>query len=689
MIQINEAEIRKALAILKPGGRDFEIRLVAGKKWNMAGVFRSADALIDALKNSRIRTDANVYITLNRLHDACFSRKHSNQFIEYMEPTVGDNDIIGYDWLLVDVDPRRPTGTSSTNEQVKVSRETAKKIMFFLKDRGWNDPVVAASGNGTHLLYSIALENKTELKTLVQNVLKALNMLFADDQMDIDMTTFNPSRICKLYGTVARKGASTEERPHRMSKILMVPEKIEITPMAFLESLAELLPKSDTPQKYNSYNPGRFDLQQWIDSHGIEVAEKTSWSGGTKWILDHCPFNPQHNHKDAALIQTTDGKICYNCFHNSCADKKWREFRLFYEPDAYAETVQPAVPNYLLSKPDSFGKSQLPGAPDFTKGPDGPAFRTTEEIRERVVPDEAHIKTGINGIDQRMIGLKKGYVSVLSGLRSAGKSSILSQLVIQCRQQDLKCAMFSGEMMDKQVLKWLTLQASGKAHVHGTQYENVFYPNDDAAAAVSGWMNNFVYVYNNDYGNRFSMIMEQTRKAIAEKQLDLVLLDNLMAINVEELDRDQYVRQTKFVTELKRVAQVMNVHVLFVAHPRKSQGYLRMDDIAGSGDLANAADNVFIIHRVNDDYRKHTKEFYKWKDDNPMYKASNVIEICKDRDFGTVDCHIPLFFEKETKRLRNTETEYIHYGWESSMPHVPTAAEDFAEYTLVDEEVPW
>ena len=682
--QMNEEEIRKAISIFHPDGREFEIRLVHGK-WNMAGVFRDADTLITALKTARIRADANVYMTLNRLDDACYDREHKDRFVEYISPTVGDNDITGYDWLLVDVDPRRPAGTSSTDEQLKGSRETAKKILAYLKDRGWNDPVIAHSGNGTHLIFRVSLGNTPDRKTLMQNVLKALNMLFADDMMDIDLTTFNPSRICKLYGTVARKGSSTEKRPHRMSRILRVPEKIEEVAPEFLEAVAGLLPQQEKPQQYNGYNPGTFDLQDWIDKHGIEVSEKIAWTGGTKWVLDHCPFNPQHNHKDAAIIQTSDGKICYNCFHNSCADKKWREFRLFYEPDAYQNTApMAAVPNYMATKPANFGKAAAE-TPEMEEAPDGPAFRTTEEIRMRVVPDEAHILTGIKGIDDRMMGLKKGYVTVLSGLRSAGKSSILSQIVIQCRQQGLKCALFSGEMIDKQVLKWLTLQAAGKNHVHGTQWERVFYPNDNAAEAVSKWLNEFVYIYNNDFGNRFTDMEKHLIRIVEEKKLDMVLLDNLMALDVENLDRDLYVRQTKFVKELKRMAQTLNIHVLFVAHPRKSSGYLRMDDISGSGDLSNAADNVFIIHRVDEDYKKFTQQFFSWKSTNPIYEASNVIEICKDRDLGNRDVYVPLYFEKETKRLKNEVAEYIHYGWEADID----PGQDFIEVDLPDEEVPW
>ena len=410
------------------------------------------------------------------------------------------------------------------------------------------------------------------------------------------------------------------------------------------------------------------------------MTQKENWTGGTKWILDHCPFNPAHDHRDAAIIQTTDGKICFHCFHASCADKRWRELRLLYEPDAYQRRndIKPAVPNYMANKPADFGKPKAEGQ---TQEPQ-PVWRTTEEIRNREVPQEAFIKTGITGIDKRMVGLKKGYVSVLSGLRSAGKSSILSQLVVQCRQQGLKCALFSGEMIDKQVLKWLTLQAAGKNHVHGTQYEMVYYPNDEAAVAVSQWLDQYVYVYNNDCGNQFQMLELELEKIVREKELDLVLIDNLMALDIEQLDRDMYARQTKFVKALKRMAQELNIHVLFVAHPRKSQGYLRMDDISGSGDLSNAADNVFIIHRVDEDYKKATQQFFQWKATNPLYQADNVIEICKDRDLGNRDVYVPLYFEPETKRLKNDRAEYVVYGWEeesglkSPSSYVEVAADD-------------
>lgn len=700
---LDEAEIRRAVSLFHPNGQPFEVRLIEGK-WNAAGVFRDADRLLEAFRqNRRLHPGANAYMTLNRLNEACYARKHQDRFLEYVSPTVGDQDIVGYEWLLVDLDPRRPSGTSATREQVLASRDTARRILAFLRDRGWNEPIVAASGNGTHLLYRLALEANPERRGLVRDCLKVLNMLFADAGMDVDLSTFNESRTCKLYGTVARKGAHTEKYPHRLSRILQAPEEPQVTPAAFLESLVKMLPAEEKPQKYNGYHPAGFDLQAWIDAHGIAVTEKLPWTGGTKWILDHCPFNPQHNHKDAALIQSADGRIGYHCFHASCADKHWREFRLFYEPEAYQAREKPAPPEAKRNPPPPSAAARpapppagepsrdaAPGGGSPEKlgnSPNGPVFRTTEEIRLRKVPAEAHIETGISGIDRRMIGLKKGYVTVLSGLRSAGKSSVLSQLVLRCREQGLKCALFSGEMPDKQVLKWLTLQAAGKAHVHGTRYEKVFFPDDAPAEAVSRWLNEFVYVYNNDYGNRFTELQAHLIRLIREKGLDLVLLDNLMVLDVEDLDRDLYVRQTRFVQELKRMAQGMDVHILFVAHPRKSSGYLRMDDISGSGDLTNAADNVFIIHRVDEDYKRLTQQFLRWKATNDLYRADNVIEICKDRDWGNRDIHVPLYFEKETKRLKNEPAEYVHYGWEETWK--PAPGEGYEIVNLPETELPF
>ena len=62
---------------------------------------------------------------------------------------------------MIDLDPKRASGTSSSDEQIQLATNKAKQIYLYLKDALWEAPVVAMSGNGIHLLYKVALKNTT------------------------------------------------------------------------------------------------------------------------------------------------------------------------------------------------------------------------------------------------------------------------------------------------------------------------------------------------------------------------------------------------------------------------------------------------------------------------------------------------------------------------------------------------
>ena len=656
-MNFNMDEIRKAISIMKPGGTLFEVRIISSGG-NASGYFTNAEVLLNALNRVRLDGNSNVYVTLNGIKDECYSRQQRDRFLRNAKPTTTDSDICSYDWLMVDIDPVRAAGTSSSEEQIALAKEKGNQVYAFMKQIGFDGPVVGFSGNGVHLLYSIGLEMSEENKQLVKDCLAVLSLFFSDSKVGIDTANFNPARVCKLYGTLAQKGASTPERPHRMSYIVQAPENPKQNDKALLQKLAGYLPIPDKPQEYNHFNPGSFDLDGWLDEHGLRYT-KTSYGGGTKYILEHCPFDENHAGKDACIFKLPNGAIGFHCFHNSCAGKTWRDVRLLFEPNAYdrqyvREEHRPNYqnPNYVVEK-----KTEV-------RIVDGqPVFFTTEQIRLMEEPPEEFIKTGIDVIDKKMRGLKKGFVTCLSGLRASGKSSIISQLTIEASEQGYRTALFSGELKPKNLLKWLLLQAAGKAHVKETQYDNYYIVPTPYDEVISKWLDEKVYIYNNYYGNEFRSIMDQIRKCVVDHKVDLVILDNMMALNLVEMGADRYQQQSHFVECLENFAKSANIHILFVAHPRKSVGFLRLDDVSGSNDIVNRVDNAFILHRVNTDFKRLSKEMFKWKEENPLYQSSNVIEICKDRDGGVQDEFIPLFFEPSTKRLRNSPGENKIYSW--------------------------
>ena len=256
-------------------------------------------------------------------------------------------------------------------------------------------------------------------------------------------------------------------------------------------------------------------------------------------------------------------------------------------------------------------------------------------------------------------------------------------------QQGYRTALFSGELKPKNLLKWLLLQAAGKMYVKETQYDNYYVVPEPYDEVISKWLDEKVYVYNNYYGNEFSSIMEQIRKCVVEHKVDLIILDNMMALNLMEMGSDKYQQQSHFVECLENFAKAANVHILFVAHPRKSVGFLRLDDVSGSNDIVNRVDNAFILHRVNNDFKRLTKDMFKWKDDNLLYQSTNVIEICKDRDGGVQDEFIPLFFEACTKRLRNSPGENKIYPWKEEMAKLFGNDTGMFESVPLGEELPF
>ena len=665
---INEIELRKAIEQIHPDGELFEVRIInkTGKKSNViSGYFKDADSLLNKLKTINLE-NANIYFTLNQLNEGLFSRQQSETFINGANTTT-DTDVDGLKWLFIDLDPKRASGISSTNEELQIAYTLAARICEYLKNLGFEEPVKAVSGNGAHLLYRIKLANNDGNKTLVEKCLKTLSTLFDNDKIEVDTSTFNPARICKLYGTLAQKGKSTESRPHRMSRIIGDIKSVRVTDRAYLEKLVGELPQ-DTPKptKYNNYSPAEFDIENWLDKYGLRY-EKKDYKDGIKYVLDECPFDSSHKAPDSMVTVSASGAIGFKCLHNSCSDKHWRDLRLRFEPDAYEYSNEDRRIDEGYLRHNRERDIKIVHKSEITE----PRFMNASMILNVDDPEGEYIKSGINVIDKKMKGLQKGCVSLVSGLRGAAKTTILGQIILNCVEHKQTAVVYSGEFSKKRFLNWLMIQAAGKSYTEKyREYEGYYCPND-IKPPICNWLGNYMWLYNNICGNKFDEIASLMKTKVAECKADICIIDNLMALDLGSYDKDQNVAQTQFVWKLKEIATELNVHVIFVAHPRKAMGFLRLDDVSGSGNITNIVDNAFIIHRNNNDFQRLTKSMFGWNKDNEAYSGSNVIEICKDRENGNQDIFIPLWFEPESKRLKNYDTENIVYSWEKPKVSIP------------------
>ena len=322
----------------------------------------------------------------------------------------------------------------------------------------------------------------------------------------------------------------------KSEKAKAYPALTPLEPLMDLKKLADMLPKEEKPQKYNSYQPSQFDLDEWLDKYGLRY-RKTSYSGGTKYILDACPFDSNHNGKDACIFKSSNGAIGFHCFHNSCADKTWKDVRLLYEPDAY-EKKQQEYERKIYAKP----KSQ-PERKKIEEKEGKPVFLTAKDILTMPKSPERFVKTGINDIDKRMRGLKTGYTSVISGLRASGKSSVISEICLDCVEAGNKVDVYSGELSPQNFMRWMNLQAAGKAYAEPTQFEGYYNVSRQNQEKIAEWLSNNFSLYNNEYGNDFLAIKDQLERKFERNKPDLVILDNLMAFDIKSLSDNKYEAQ--------------------------------------------------------------------------------------------------------------------------------------------------
>ena len=158
--------------------------------------------------------------------------------IPYAKHTTGDDQITWRHWLLIDTDPCRPSGISANDAEHDLALQRAIAIRSWLDEQGWPDPIYADSGNGGHLLYRVDLLSNDD--GLLQRVLQAIGNVHTDKAVDVDLGVHNPARISKLYGTLACKGDSIPDRPHRIARLLAVPDRIEPVARELLETVASM-----------------------------------------------------------------------------------------------------------------------------------------------------------------------------------------------------------------------------------------------------------------------------------------------------------------------------------------------------------------------------------------------------------------------------------------------------------------
>jgi hypothetical protein len=300
-------------------GEAIEVRVVA--PWCGSGFFDNAKDLGEALGELDGLKPEAVYCSLNPVTPEAFERC-PNQFQRAqrgVKLACSSGDISRRAWILIDFDPVRPPKVSATDEEKYIALMKMRAARDYLLSECAPPMLEADSGNGAHLLLPCDLPNSTDSARLVRGFLEFLSAKFTDAQVKVDTVNWNADRITKAYGTMARKGPDTAERPHRLSGIISLPPSTQPVSREFLEQ--HQLKPAKAKETISGFSEGEIaKLTEWSKTVPDFPAIKTIKRDKEKVtvIPEHCYLNPDHSGTSAGIVFHADGGRGNVCKHDGC-----------------------------------------------------------------------------------------------------------------------------------------------------------------------------------------------------------------------------------------------------------------------------------------------------------------------------------------------------------------------------------
>jgi hypothetical protein len=208
--------IAESAGLLHQPGDVIEVRIPHTRSGTVLGYFSDPYWLANAVAPWNGR--ASIYITLNLLKPEVRARAN-NRLLKWARSATDAEDVVARLWWGADLDPVRPKGIPSSNEELEAACQRRDELVTHLVGAGFPDPLRIRSGNGAWALWRVNLPNTEETTRLYQGTLEALNETFSDAAVTIDPAVYQPAQLVKLPGTIAVKGDPIPGRPHRRATI--------------------------------------------------------------------------------------------------------------------------------------------------------------------------------------------------------------------------------------------------------------------------------------------------------------------------------------------------------------------------------------------------------------------------------------------------------------------------------------
>lgn len=302
------------------------------------------------------------------------------------------------------------------------------------------------------------------------------------------------------------------------------------------------------------------------------------------------------------------------------------------------------------------------------------------KIEELDISQMDGVKTGIKPLDDELLKIFYGTLTILSGRPGSGKTSIIDQTIAMTIDSGKSVFLYSKEMPERMLANWFNSIIAGRRNMEeritrdGRKYYIVPH---HVQKKMQSFYSEKLLIYRDDEPNDVDSVMQSAEECVRKYGCKLIVLDNLMMIDLNCSESDKNTAQTNLINTLIKFAAKYNVAVVLIAHPKKTQDAnsdIEMYDISGTSNIINLAMRSIGLRRVSKKEKGDPKA--KWRN----YDV--VLTVIKDRLLGKADFQLGLWYDLTSRRFYTDYEEYdIKFAWDDKvyndkLPYIDRASED-------------
>lgn len=296
-----------------------------------------------------------------------------------------------------------------------------------------------------------------------------------------------------------------------------------------------------------------------------------------------------------------------------------------------------------------------------------PSVVDLSDVEPTEYEDVDGVTTGLKAIDDELMRLFFGTLTIVSGQPGSGKSSLLTQLACNSLDNDIGTWLFSGELPNGVEKSWFNYIFAGPRNItdaisrRGNPYKKI---STTTLAEINKTYKGRWHIYRDDYDNILDKLIDSMTDTMRKHGARCLILDNFMCI-ATETSEEELRSQTDTIKKLIEFAKKYQVAVILVCHPRKMDAGTNVGiyDIAGTSNIVNLAHRTIGLRRVTDAERENAAKYSEKR--RQLLKYDVIVTIVKDRMFGRQNIDVGLYYDPASRRFFGDMDEYDRrFSWD-------------------------